>query len=100
MSTPIGISLREASEHLPHFSGGKSVTVETIKRWITHGYHGIKLEGQRIGKRWTTTHAALAKFTAECSAMSGVCATSSQLTRESERLRKRLLKEGICGSRR
>jgi hypothetical protein len=92
-----GITLREAAELLPRNANGKPTSVETLKRWITDGYRGIKLGGGKVGKRWCTTISAVTQFMAECSAQAGIQAspTSAARERESQRIRKRLLTEGI-----
>jgi hypothetical protein len=37
----------------------------TIRRWMTHGYKGIKLDGFKEGNLWTTSKEAIHRFLEE-----------------------------------
>lgn len=55
------ISLQEATRHVPG-RDGPHASYETLRRWATKGYRGVRLETLRIGGRMMTTTEALQRF--------------------------------------
>jgi hypothetical protein len=93
------ITLKQAAALYPGHRGAERLHPATLTRWILRGVTGldgrrIKLEGERIGCRWLTSEAALARFaealgTAEESAdaLPSTCGRESEIAaRELEKL--------------
>lgn len=64
-----GLSLAEAARSLPTSRGGKRVSPSTLWRWSRVGVKletgvCVRLEVARMGCRWLTSRAALARFLA------------------------------------
>lgn len=57
------ISLDEAAQTFPSSRGGEHVSEDTVKRWITRGLRGIRLDGCMSGGSLVTSKQALQRFT-------------------------------------
>jgi hypothetical protein len=67
------ITLSKAARLLPGHRGGDELSPGTLGRWIMEGAPvpgggRVKLEGVRLGHRWLTSAAALARFAAALTA--------------------------------
>ena len=60
-------TLTEATAVFPR-KNGKKIHFLTVRRWITQGYRGIRLQATKSGDRWEITRAAIEKFQADCTA--------------------------------
>jgi hypothetical protein len=63
------ISLTQAAAKYPGHRGAARLHPATLTRWILHGVRAIdgrrvRLEAERVGCRWCTSEAALARFCA------------------------------------
>lgn len=60
------LSLEDVSHLLPPNANGARVNVSTLTRWILKGINTsrgrVKLDAARVGRRWVTSHEALARF--------------------------------------
>ena len=70
-STPLNgeplISLGQAASHYPGHRGAERLHPATLTRWIIRGVRAlggqrVRLEAIRVGCRWLTSEAALARF--------------------------------------
>jgi hypothetical protein len=64
-----GLGLLAAARKFPSYRNGRPVSASTIFRWISAGVRlsdgrRIRLEACRVGGRWLTSEAALARFVA------------------------------------
>jgi hypothetical protein len=67
LTTERRIGLHEAAKIPPPFRQGKPTHISTVLRWITKGVklaNGdvVRLEGARLGGRWTTSVEAVERF--------------------------------------
>ncbi len=62
------ISLDQAAKLLPPNRNGRPVSLSCIFRWITDGVSTpsgkVRLEGERVGRRWLTSVEAVQRFAA------------------------------------
>lgn len=56
------IWLTELPSILPTGGDGMKIHFSTVLRWVLHGTRGVRLEAQRIGGRWLTSHEAVQRF--------------------------------------
>jgi hypothetical protein len=64
-----GLGLGQLARRCPPSRGLRQVSPETLARWITRGVNGpggcrVHLDAVRLGGRWVSTEAALARFIA------------------------------------
>ncbi|MBP3956853.1 DUF1580 domain-containing protein [Gemmata sp. G18] len=89
-----GLSLARAGRLFPGHRGGVAVDPSTVFRWVTAGARGtngdrVKLEAVRVGGRWLTSHAAVARFVTVLTAVSEQpVAVPPSVTRSSNTRRK------------
>jgi hypothetical protein len=62
-----GFGPTAAARRMPLLKGGRPMAPETIIRWITVGVMAptgtrVRLEAVRLGRRWVTDSAAIARF--------------------------------------
>jgi hypothetical protein len=67
LTTERPIGLREAAKIPPSFRQDTPTHISTVLRWITKGVklangEVVRLEGARLGGRWTTTIEAVERF--------------------------------------
>jgi len=62
------IPLADAADLFPRRKG-KKVHITTLRRWVTKGSGGVRLEAEKVGHDWFVTPAAVAKFRRECTAL-------------------------------
>jgi hypothetical protein len=81
-----GLSLSAAGRMFPGHRGGASVDPSTVFRWVTKGTRttaaqAVKLEAVRVGGRWLTSRAAVARFVSALTTAADPAATFTPPTR-------------------
>lgn len=63
------LSMVQAAKKIPSFRGGRPTSPATLSRWVSDGVRlptgeTVRMEAERVGGRWVTSTAALARFIA------------------------------------
>jgi hypothetical protein len=97
------ISMQEAVKLLPRRENGKTVSIQTIIRWIMAGHHGVFLEGNRFGGAICTSAESLRRFSVKCMALTSAeqqqPKTKANRTAAKERAKKRLRQRGYMSQK-
>lgn len=95
-----GMSLADAACLFPPLREGRKVHPATILRWITSGVRTaddrtVKLEGIRLGCRWLTTRAAVARFINDQQPRPAGQTPAAHPTRREEAVERELVELGV-----